>query len=140
MIRVVLDTNAVVSALLKPAGLEAAVLLLALRGVVAICVSPPILAEYQRVLYKPKLKFDPRRVEAVLLDIGAASRLVNPTVVLSVASHEPDNRFLECVQSARGDYLITGNKKHFPKRWASAKIVNAREFLDETALLDLPFL
>ena len=140
MIRVVLDTNAVVSAQLKPAGLEAAVLLLALRRVVQLCVSPPILAEYQRVLYKPKLKFHPRRVEAALLDIGAAGRLFHPTAVLVLASHEPDNRFLECVQAARADYLVTGNKKHFPKKWESAKIVNAREFLDQTALLDLPYL
>ena len=140
MIRVVLDTNAIVSAQLKPAGLEAAVLLLALRGVLTLCISPPILAEYQRVLYKPKLKFHPRRVEAVLLDIGATSRLVHPTRVLAIASHEPDNRFLECVQAAKADYLVTGNKKHFPKQWDSAKIVNAREFLDETALLDLPYL
>ncbi len=79
MIRVVLDTNTVVSALIKPFGLEATVLLLALRGDIALFVSPPILAEYQRVLYKPKLKFDPRRVEAVLLDIGrAASCFIRP--------------------------------------------------------------
>jgi len=44
------------------------------------------------------------------------------------------------VQSARADYLVTGNKKHFPKLCGSAKIVNAREFLDQTALLDLPYL
>ena len=139
MIRLVLDTNAVVSAQLKPAGLEAVVLLLALRRVVQLCISPPILAEYQRVLYKPKLKFNPRRVEAVLLDIGAASRLVHPVDVLTAASHESDNRFLECVQAARADYLVTGNKRHFPKQWGSAKIVNAHEFLHETALLDLPY-
>jgi putative PIN family toxin of toxin-antitoxin system len=117
MIRVVLDTNAVVSAQIKPSGLEAAVLLLALRGVIQLCVSPPILAEYQRVLHKPKLKFHPRRVEAVLRDIGAASRLFHPTAVVALASHEPDNRFLECVQAARAGYLVTGNKKHFPKKW-----------------------
>jgi len=140
MIRVVLDTNTIVSAQLKPAGLEATVLLLGLRGAVALFVSPPILAEYQRVLYKPKLKFNPRRAEAVLLDIGAASRLVHPTGVLTVASHEPDNRFLECVQAAGADYLVTGNKKHFPKHWGAAKIVSAREFIDNTALLDLPYL
>ena len=80
-------------------------------------------------------------MEAVLLDIGAASRLFHPTAVLALASHEPDNRFLECVQAARADYLVTGNKKHFPKKWGSAKIVNAREFIDQTGLLDdLPYL
>lgn len=115
-------------------------LLLALRRVVALFVSPQVLAEYQRVLYKPKLKFNPRRVEAFLRDIGAASRVVHPADVLTAATHEPDNRFLECVQSARADYLITGNKKHFPKQWGSAKIVNAREFLGQTALLDLPYI
>ena len=43
MIRVVLDTNTIVSAQLKPNGLEATVLLLALRGDIALFVSPPIL-------------------------------------------------------------------------------------------------
>ena len=136
MIRVVLDTNIVISAQLKPAGLEATVLLLALRGDMTLFVSPPILAEYQRVLYKPKLKFDPRRVEAILRDIGSASRLVHPSRTLSDAKHEPDNRFLECTQAGHADYLVTGNKRHFPKDWEPAKIVNAREFIEETALLD----
>jgi len=39
-----------------------------------------------------------------------------------------------------GDYLVTANKKHFPKQWRTAKVVNAREFIDQTALFDLPFL
>jgi len=137
MIRVVLDTNTVVSAQIKPSGLEALVLLLALRGRLSLFVSPPILAEYQRVLYKPKLKFDPRRVEAVLLEIGAASRLIHPTRILAEAKHEADNRFLECAEVSHADYLVTGNKRHFPKDWRPSKIVNAREFLDQTALLNL---
>lgn len=122
MIRVVLDTNAIVSAQLKPTGLEATVLLLALRGDIALFVSPP--------------KFDPRRVEAVLLDIGAASQLVHPARTLADAKHEPDNRFLECAEAACADFLVTGNKRHFPKDWRPSKIVNAREFIDQTALLD----
>ncbi len=136
MIRVVLDTNTVVSAQIKPFGLEATVLLLALRGDIALFVSPPILAEYQRVLYKPKLKFDPRRVEAVLLDIGAASHLVHPTRTLTDAKHEPDNRFLECAESAKADFLVTGNKRHFPLDWKPSKIVTTREFITQTAVLD----
>jgi putative PIN family toxin of toxin-antitoxin system len=137
MIRVVLDTNAIVSAQLKPNGLEATVFLLALRGDIALFLSPPILAEYQRVLYKPKFKFDQRLVEAVLREIGAASRLVHPTRVLADAKHEPDNRFLECAEAARADFLITGNKRHFPKEWKPAAIVNAREFIKRPAVLEL---
>jgi putative PIN family toxin of toxin-antitoxin system len=137
MIRVVLDTNTVVSAQLKPMGLESTVLLFALHGSIALYVSQPILAEYQRVLYKPKLKFDSRRVEAVLADIGKAGHLVHPKHTLTDATHEPDNRFLECAAVARADFLVTGNKRHFPKDWRPSKIVNAREFIDQTALLDL---
>src|ERR1035438_9097901 len=47
--RVVLDTNVVVSALLKPHGLEDQVLRLALAGRLLLCVSPDVLAEYGRV-------------------------------------------------------------------------------------------
>ena len=90
------------------------------------------------MLYKPKLKFDPRRVEAAMLDIGASSRLVHPTRTLAEATHEADNRFLECAEAARADFLITGNKRHFPKDWKVSRIVNAREFIDPTAILNFP--
>ncbi len=49
---------------------------------------------------------------------------------------EPDNRFLECAQASRADYLITGNKKHFPSQWQFTRIVNAGNysaFRDKTA-------
>ena len=29
---------------------------------------------------------------------------------------EADNRFLECAEAARADFLGTGGKRHFPKR------------------------
>ena len=46
MKRVVLDTNVIVSAVLVPAGTQAAILMLALTGRIALYVSAPILAEY----------------------------------------------------------------------------------------------
>lgn len=135
MIRVVIDTNVLVSALLKPSGLEALVLLLCLRGTIVLYISPPILAEYQRVLYKPKLKFTPPIVEDFLRRLGTACELVHPVDTVTEAKDEPDNRFLECAQASRADFLVTGNRRHFPKTWRSTSIVNSREFLDETALL-----
>ena len=41
-----------------------------------------------------------------------------------------DNRFLECTEAAGADYLVTGNKKHFPAMYKNTRIVDAREFLD----------
>ena len=63
MIRVVIDTNVLVSALLQPGGLPAAVLLLALSDRVQPCVSEAVLAEYQEVLrpFQARRRRDPRR-------------------------------------------------------------------------------
>lgn len=56
--------------------------------------------------------------------------VVTPSEIVSASSVEPDNRFLECVQEAKADYLVTGNRRHFPKRWKDTVVVNAREFLE----------
>ena len=63
--RAVLNTNVVVSALLKPQGLEDQVLRLALAGMLLLCLSPEVLAEYARVLASPKFKLQPREVATV---------------------------------------------------------------------------
>ena len=56
MIRIVLDTNILVSALLQPESLPAAVLMLALSGEVQICVSDAVFAEYDEVIRRPHFK------------------------------------------------------------------------------------
>jgi putative PIN family toxin of toxin-antitoxin system len=105
---VVLDTNVIVSALLVPVGTQASILLLALRRDIALSVSPSVLAEYQEVLYRPRLKLQPRHIEAALGAIRKVANLVEPTVALSISTHESDNRFLECAEAAEADYVVTG--------------------------------
>lgn len=61
------------------------------------------------------------------------SNLVNPVHTLKVCSDESDNRFLECAEEAMADFLITGNKRHFPNRWKTTHVLNAREFLEVIA-------
>ena len=63
MIRVVLDTNILVSALLQPQGLPARIFLMTLAGTAAqLCVSGDVYAEYEEVIRRPKFK----RSEAVI--------------------------------------------------------------------------
>jgi len=100
MNRVVLDTNIIVSALLVPAGTQASVLLLALREPNALYVSQPVLAEYDEVLRRPRLKLQPRQIDEALAAIRKVARLVAPTQTLSVSADESDNRFLECAEAA----------------------------------------
>ena len=75
-----------------------------------------------------------REVNATLQRLRQVSVEVHPTQALEISRHEPDNRFLECVLTARADFLVTGNTKHFPKRYRTTHIVSARDFLAVIAL------
>ena len=130
MNRVVLDTNIIVSALLVPKGTQASVLLLALQGRVALYISAPVIAEYEEVLRRPRLKLQSRQIEAALNAIRSAAHVITPTQILSISAHESDNRFLECADAAEADYLVTGNTSHFPESHKATKIVTGRRFLD----------
>jgi predicted nucleic acid-binding protein len=57
--------------------------------------------------------------------------MVNPGHHLNISVDEEDNRFLECAQTARAHFLVTGNRKHFPNRIDETRIVAPREFLNE---------
>jgi putative PIN family toxin of toxin-antitoxin system len=129
MIRLVLDTNVLVSANVNDEGLEALVVALALNRKIQLCVSEAILDEYQRVLLYPHLKFVPKEVIRFLVRLRRVSAAVALTRTRSVSSDESDNRFLECAEAASADFLVTGNKRHFPKQWKTTRVVNARELL-----------
>jgi len=128
--RVVLDTNVVVSALLKPQGLEDQVFRLALAGRFLLCVSQAVLTEYARVLPGPKFKLRPEEVATTLRQLERAGSLFHPARTLRISAHEPDNRFYECADAARAAFLVTGNLKHFSKDSKVFRIVNARKLLD----------
>jgi putative PIN family toxin of toxin-antitoxin system len=64
MIQVVIYTNVMVSANLVDAGPWAAIFDLATnRQLILMCVSPTILAEYEEVLRRPRLKFKPPKID-----------------------------------------------------------------------------
>ncbi len=129
MIGLVIDTNVLVSANLNAGGLEAVVLALALDRKIQMYVSGPILAEYERVLLYSRLKFKPAQVRAVLPLLRDRSVLVTSARVVTACRDDPDNRFIECAEAAGTEFLVTGNKKHFPRRWKTTRVVNARELL-----------
>ncbi len=111
-LRLVLDTNTVVSAALKLIGLQRTGFLLALTKPARLYLSAPIFAEYRAVLSRPEL----------LIRKGLRQQLL-------LTSDAADNIFLECADAARADYLITGNQRHFPKFWKKTKIITSRELI-----------
>jgi putative PIN family toxin of toxin-antitoxin system len=129
-LRLVVDTNVVVSAALKPQGLERAALVFALTKPARLYISEPILNEYAEVLARSPLHIR-KGVRAQLLQtIRNRAFLVSPPRRLDVTPDPDDSLFIECVEAARADYLITGNLRHFPRFWRSSKVVNSREFME----------
>jgi putative PIN family toxin of toxin-antitoxin system len=136
-IRVVVDTNVIVSAFLNAEGYERHVVDLVLARRLQLVASEAILAEYAGVLRRPKFGLNPRLVTRSLAALRRAARIVDPNREVSAAPDPADNRFLECAESGKADYLVTGNKRHFPKQWRQTLVVNSREFL-EAIVPDLP--
>ena len=129
MIRVVLDTNVVVSSLLST-GTPKAIFNLAMNRRFGFYVSEPVLEEYERVLAYPRLRIEKKHVRRAMAEITKTAQLVIPRIILREASHDEDNRFLECAEAAKAHYLVTGNSRHFPARWKYTRIVEPREFLN----------
>ena len=128
-LRLVIDTNVLVSAALKPDGLQRTVLLVAITKPARLYVSNPILAEYTDVLSRVELGIRKGLRLQLLQLIRIHSHLVAPPRRLAVTGDPDDNIFVECADAARADYLITGNRKHFPAFWKSTKIITSREFV-----------
>jgi putative PIN family toxin of toxin-antitoxin system len=128
-LRLVIDTNILVSAALKPDGLQRTVLLLATTKPATLYVSETILAEYGRVLARPELKIRRGPRQQLLQFIRSHSHPVKPLRALQVAKDPDDNKFLECADAAHADYLVTGNQRDFPRFWKKTKVINSREFI-----------
>jgi putative PIN family toxin of toxin-antitoxin system len=128
-LRAVYDTNVVVSAALYADSLPASLVSLAIAGGVRLFLSPPILEEYTEVLKRPKFQFDRRKVNRLLRDLTHAATMVTPESRISASPDESDNRFLECAHTSGADYLVTGNKRHFPfAAYEGTAIVSPAEF------------
>jgi putative PIN family toxin of toxin-antitoxin system len=128
-LRLVIDTNVLVSAALKPDGLQRTIFLLAITKPARLYVSRPILEEYADVLSRPELGIRKGLRQQFLQLVKNHSHFVVPSRRLEVTNDPDDNMFIECADAARADYLVTGTQKHFPPFWKSTKIITAREFI-----------
>jgi len=132
-LRLVIDTNILVSAALKPEGLQRTVLVLAMTRPARLYISQAILAEYREVLARREFKIRRGLRQQFLQLIKNRAQLVDPVRALQVTKDPDDNRFLECADAARADYLITGNQRHFPRFWKKTKVITSREFISIVA-------
>jgi putative PIN family toxin of toxin-antitoxin system len=117
------------TAALKPDGLQRTVLILAITKPARLYISDAILAEYREVLARPELKIRKGLRQQLLQLIRSHAHRVAPSRPIHVAKDPDDDKFLECADAARADYLVTGNQRHFPKFWKKTKVITSREFI-----------
>ena len=129
--RVVLDTNVLISALVWPKSIPAQVVALARQGRVQSITSPVLLEELRRVLWG-KLGFQEELVETMIEVIIAHSEVILPRhTVHAVLADPDDNRVLECAVEGKADAIVTGDHHLLALgTFQSVSILTPRSFLN----------
>lgn len=129
--RIVLDTNVLVSGLLSPFGPPGEIVRMVTAGAIRLCADARLLVEYETVLLRPRFGLDPDAVAALIDYIDAAGEKV-ASVPLQVRLPDPDDEaFLEVAVASDSDYLVTGNLVHFPEETsAGVPVVSPVAFVE----------
>ena len=126
----VIDTNVLVSALLRGSSVPGMILREALTGRIIPLLNDGILEEYRDVLTRRKFRFDRSAVEVLISGIIKRGVFVDAEPVEETVIDPDAAIFYEVVMERRSEgeaYLITGNIKHFPVKHF---IVTPREMLE----------
>jgi putative PIN family toxin of toxin-antitoxin system len=128
---IVLDTNVIVSGILRPYSKAAAILRLAATGMIQLAYDFRILSEYRDVLNRPKFTFVNEDINAFLDQVEKEGVLVSVMPLKFRLSDPDDEPFLEVALAVRTEAIITGNKRHFPrKEYQETRILSPAEFLE----------
>lgn len=128
--KIVLDTNVLVSGLLTPFGTSGEIVRMVSAGILIVQYDSRILSEYREVLYRPKFQFNHEWID-LLLDYIRKSGQSVPAGPLKNRLPDPDDEpFLEIAVAGRTACLITGNKAHYPpKAREGIKVLSPSEFI-----------
>lgn len=138
MMKIVLDTNVMVSAILSPRNASAQIMRLVLDDALNLAVSRDILDEAYRVVRYPKLvrlmkKHDiaPEEVEYIIERLSAIAVVTPGELTLDVIQDDPfDNKILACAVESEADFIISGDH-HLTdlKEYQGITIVNPATFI-----------
>jgi uncharacterized protein len=137
-VRVVLDTNTLVSALLF-SGIASRTVPLWQSRRLTVLVSKPLLEEYLRVLAYPKFRLTEEEVRGLIeMQLLPFVETVTPRRRLRLVKHDPDdNKFLECAAAGRARYLITGDRDLLELgSYSKVAILSVGAFLKEFGVED----
>lgn len=129
--KVVIDTNVLVSGLLSPYSAAANIVRMVVAGTLDLLYDARIIAEYEEVLSRPKFSFNKTHVSDLMEFI---THFGIPVTAAAISGHmpDPDDRsFLEVAVSGKADCLITGNTTHYPMKFRhKTQVIAPRQFLN----------
>jgi putative PIN family toxin of toxin-antitoxin system len=129
--RVVFDTNILVSALVFPGGQGDGALRRIIAGMDQLVVSKAILDELLDVLSR-KFARDAEELAHVAVFVSELAMIVAPKRRLRVVQDDPDNRILECALAGSADAIVTGDKALLAlKDFENIRVVTLRSYLGE---------
>jgi len=129
--KVVLDTNVVVSGLISPFGAPGEIVRMVASGALELCYDARVLSEYRSVLLRQKFSFNQAHVEDLLGQIEACGHVTTGKLLAKRLSDSDDEPFLEIALGGKAHYLVTGNLKHYPvDKRQGMRVVSPTEFLE----------
>ncbi len=133
--RVLLDTNVLVSTVIKPEGKPAQIFQRAATGFELVC-SEYILKELADVLIRPHIQkkyknlVAPERRGQFITLVRSLAAMVEVQTTLDVVSDEDDNQVLAGAVDGRAEFLVTGDPHLLVlQQYRGCKIVNPAQFL-----------
>ena len=130
--KVVLDTNVLVSGLLTPYGPPGEIVRTVFAGKLSLCMDARILLEYEEVLHRPKFQFDSDNIDILIDFIKRNGHFFSAPPLRNPLPDSDDEPFIEVARAAGADALITGNLAHFPSdRREGVVVVSPSTFLDD---------
>lgn len=130
--KVVLDTNVLVSSTLTERGNPFKILKKAESGDIELFISPGIIQELEDVLMRDKIPFEEKSVKEFVEKIISISSLVVPEESFEVIDKDPeDDKILECAVDSNAGYIISGDSHLLDlKNFRGIKILSPDKFLE----------
>lgn len=137
MLKVVIDANQWISAVITPQGNSAKIIDLFRRQLIGVAISEEILEEINQVLEYPKIQkrhgWDSREISLFLSEVTQFCAFVNPPRHKTpIFKKDPsDDKFLDCALASDADYIVTGDKDLLEMgQYEGVRIVSPKVFLE----------
>lgn len=137
MVRVVIDANSLISAILSHRGNSARILNLFREDYIEVAISKEILEEIERVLHYPKIRkrhgWNSEQIRLFLKEFERFCVIVSPAIRNSfILEKDPsDDKYILCAIASQVDYIVTGDKALLKLgQYEGVQIVSPKEFLE----------